>query len=145
MMHRFHYWEWRERVNREGEALPPEHRELDGFKRHRNQELFGTNESRSLKWRYIRQLSYLLAPYDPEQSGDYPEVLKDELAGPQRFEVVYRNGRPWGRIDREDTEMVDYEPTAEDLAWEPEAFLRRFLTPEQCRTVGIEPPAEGGA
>ena len=139
MMHRFHYWEWRETVNREGPALDPELRELDGFKRRRNEELFGTNDPRSLKWRYIRQLSYLLAPYDPRQSGDYPEVLKEELAGPQRFEVIYRDGRPWSRVDHEDTEMVDYEPTAADLSWDPEAFLRRFLSDEQCRVVGIEP------
>lgn len=138
LMHRFHYWEWRDTVNREGEALDPALHDLAEFKRRRNLKLFGTVERRPLKWRYLRQLSYLLAPYDPEQSGDYPEVLQEELTGPQRFEVIYRDGRPWNRIDREDEEMLGYEPTPEDLAWDPEAFLRRFLTPEDCRRVGIE-------
>jgi glycosyltransferase involved in cell wall biosynthesis len=139
LMHRFHYWEWRDTVNREGDALDPALRDLDEFKRRRNEELLGTNEPRSLKWRYMRQLSYMLAPYDPKKSGDYPEVLGEELSRPQRFEVVYRDGRPWNRIDREDEEMLGYEPTAEDLAWDPEAFLRRFLSADECRQVGIEP------
>jgi glycosyltransferase involved in cell wall biosynthesis len=139
LMHRFHYWEWRETVNREGEALDPELRTLDGFKRRRNEELFGTNEPRSLKFRFIRQLSYQLMPYDEERFGAYPEVLKGELSRRQRFEVVYRDGRPWSRIDREDAEMVGYEPTVDDVAWDPEEFLRRFLSNEQCHALGIEP------
>lgn len=143
LMHRFHYWEWRDTVNREGPALDSALRDLEEFKRRRNLEFFGTDDARSLKWRYIRQLSYLLGPYDSEQSGAYPEVLQEELAKPQRFEVVYRDGRPWSRIDHEDAEMASYEPTPEDLAWDPEAFLRRFLTDEQCRVVGIEPSGRG--
>lgn len=141
LIHRFHYWTWRETVNREGAALDPELRTLDGYKRWRNQELFGTNDPRSLKFRYQRQLSYHLAPYDPERYGDYPEVLEDELSRPQRFEVVYRNGRPWTRVDHEDAEMLGYEPTREDLEWDPEAFLRRFLSEEDCRSLGISPAA----
>lgn len=139
LIHRFHYWTWRETVNHEGEALDPELRTLEGFKRRRNEELFGTNESRSLKWRYQRQLSYHQVPYDPELYGEYPESLRGELNGPQRFEVTYRDGRPWNRIDHEDEEMVGYEPTAEDLAWDPEAFLRRFLAPDHLRRLGLEP------
>jgi glycosyltransferase involved in cell wall biosynthesis len=141
LMHRFHYFAWRETVNREGEALDPELRTLEGFKRQRNQELFGTNDPRSLKFRYQRQLSYSLARYDAQRYGDYPVVLQDALAGPQRFEVVYRDGRPWSRIDHEDTEMLDYQPTADDLAWDPEAFLRGFLSAAECRALGVEPQA----
>jgi glycosyltransferase involved in cell wall biosynthesis len=139
LIHRFHYWTWRGTVNREGDALDPELRTLEGFKRRRNQEVFGTNDPRSLKFRYQRQLSYHLAPYDPERFGDYPEVLREELGGRQRFEVVYKDGRPWTRIDHEDAEMAGYEPTTEDLEWDPEAFLRRFLSEEECRALGIEP------
>jgi glycosyltransferase involved in cell wall biosynthesis len=141
LIHRFHYWTWRETVNREGDALDPEFRTLEGFKRHRNRKLFGTNDPRSLKWRYQRQLSYHLAPYDPELYGDYPEILEEELTKPQRFEVVYRDGRPWNRIDHEDEEMRGYEPTAEDLAWDPEAFLARFISQDDLRQLGIEPKA----
>ncbi len=138
-MHRFHYFAWRETVNREGTSLDPELRTLEGFTRRRNLELFATTDRRSLKFRNQRLVQYLLVPYDPDRYGDYPDLLKEELAQPQRFEVVYRNGRPWTRIDHEDTEMAGYEPTADDLEWDPEAFLRGLLTEEQCRLVGIAP------
>jgi glycosyltransferase involved in cell wall biosynthesis len=140
LIHRFHYFIWRELVNREGPALDPALRDLEDFKRIRNLELFGTNEPRSLKFRYQRQLSYHFVRYDESEHGAYPEVLREELARPDpRFEVTYRDDRPWIRIDRADAEMRDYEPTDEDLAWSPEAFLRRFLSAEQCHQAGIDP------
>jgi len=140
LIHRFHYFAWREAVNREGGAGEPDLYMFDSFKKRRNLLLFGTNEPRSLKFRYQRQLSYHLTRFDTDRFGDYPKVLKDELSTRQRFEVVYRDGRPWLRVDHEDPEMLDYRPTPEDLAWDPEAFLRRFLTEEECRLVGIDPP-----
>jgi hypothetical protein len=139
LIHRFHYFAWREAVNREGDALGPELRTLDGFKRRRNLELFGTDDPRSVKYRYRRQLAYHFVRYDPHRYGDYPEALREELAKPQRYEVVYRDGRPWTRIDREDSEMMAYQPTPEDLEWDPEVFLRRFLGPEECRVIGVAP------
>jgi hypothetical protein len=137
-MHRFNYFAWRQAVNREGDALDPELRTLDGFTRRRNEDLFGTNDPRSVKWRYGRQLSYHFARYDPERYGAYPSVLEAELAKEEaRFEVLYRDGRPWIRIDREDDEMAGYEPTEEDLAWNPETFLRRLLSQSELAAVGI--------
>jgi len=141
LIHRLHYFAWRELINREGPQADPELQTLDAFKRHRNRELFGTTDPQSVKFRYRRQLSYHLMPYDPEHFGSYPEVLRRELSGQQRFEVVYREGRPWSRIDRQDAEMLDYEPTGEDLEWNPEAFLRRFLTESDRNKLGIA--AEG--
>ena len=140
LMHRFYYFDWRGVVNRDGDAIDPELRTLDGFKRRRNVELFGTDEPRSVKFRYQRQLCRQLVRYDPEQYGEYPEALQAELSSPEpRFEVVYRDGRPWARIDRADKEMLEYKPTPADLTWNPEDFLRRILTDEQCRTIGISP------
>jgi glycosyltransferase involved in cell wall biosynthesis len=139
LIHRFHYFAWRELVNTRDAALDPRLRDFDEFKRIRNAELFGTNDPRSLKFRYRRQLCYHLASFDPARYGDYPEVLADELSGRQRFEVVYRDGRPWTRIDHEDHEMLGYTPTEEDLAWDPEALLRRLLGPDDCRVLGIAP------
>jgi glycosyltransferase involved in cell wall biosynthesis len=138
LMHRFHYFAWRAAVNAEGDALDPELQTLDGFKRRRNLELFGTLEPRAIKFRYARQLSYHFAPYDPERYGQYPAVLEQELAKPdQRFEVVYRDGRPWIRVDHADSEMAGYEPTEDDLAWDPEAFLRRFLNEQDLSVLGV--------
>ena len=144
LIHRFHYFAWRETVNREGAALDPELRTLEGYKRRMNQELFGTNDPRSVKFRYRRQLCYHFTRYDPERYGDYPELLRDELSRPQRFEVVYRDGRPWTRVDHEDAEMLAYEPTAQDLEWDPEGFLRRFLSEEDCRLLDISPDGSRG-
>ncbi len=140
-MHRFHYFTWRETVNRGGPGLDPDLRTLEGFTRRRNLELFGTTDRRSLKYRNQRVGQYLLAPYDSQRYGDYPEVLRGELERPERFEVVYRNGQPW-RIDYQDAEMLAYEPTADDLEWDPEVFLRCVLSEEQCRLLGITPSTE---
>jgi glycosyltransferase involved in cell wall biosynthesis len=142
LLHRFNYFAWRQTVNRDGDALDPELRTLDGFTNRRNEELFGTNDPRSVKFRYGRQLSYHFAPYDPERYGGYPAVLHAELSKHEpRFEVLYRDGRPWIRVDRADEQMAGYEPTDEDLAWDPEAFLRRFLSDAELATLGIS----GGA
>lgn len=124
-------------MNRDVAELDPTLRTLDGFKRHRNRALFGTNDPRSLKFRFRRQLAYQLMRYEPERFGDYPELLSEMLSAPQRFEVIYREDRPWSRIDREDADMLGYDPTREDLEWDPEAFLRQFLTPADCRALGI--------
>jgi glycosyltransferase involved in cell wall biosynthesis len=138
LMHRFNYFAWRQAVNRDGDALDPELRTLEGFTRRRNEELFGTNDPQSVKWRYGRQLSYHYAPYDPERYGAYPSVLQDELAKEEpRFEVLYRDGHPWIRVDRADAEMAGYEPTDDDLAWDPEAVLRRFLNESELAALGI--------
>jgi glycosyltransferase involved in cell wall biosynthesis len=139
LIHRFHYFAWREMVNRQGSAAPAEVPDLDEYKRRRNLELFGTDDPCSLKFRYGRQLSYHFARYDPDEYGEYPEILKGALDGPQRFEVVYREGRPWIRVDHEDQEMRVWQPGDDDLSWDPEAFLRRFLAPAQCRAIGIDP------
>jgi glycosyltransferase involved in cell wall biosynthesis len=138
LLHRFHYFEWRRVVN----ATPTRGRpdwldDFEAFKARRNLELFGTNDPRSVKFRFNRQLMYVLVRFDPAIHGNYPHVLSGELAGPQRFEVIYRDGRPFRRIDREDREMASYQPTAEDLAWNPEAFLRCFLTPSQAAAIGL--------
>jgi glycosyltransferase involved in cell wall biosynthesis len=138
LLHRFHYFEWRRVVNSAPEG--PRDRSLEdfeAFKHRRNLELFGTDDPLSVRFRFNRQLMYVLVRFDPERHGSYPEVLADELRHEQRFEVVYRDGRPFQRLDREDHEMAGYEPTAEDLEWSPEDFLRRFLTPAQAAAIGL--------
>jgi len=139
LIHRFHYFAWREAVNAAPDASSRHAlADFEVFKRQRNLELFGTNSPSSLKFRYQRQLVYHLQRYDETVYGPYPEVLCSELKRPDpRFEVIYDGGRPYRRLDRADREMLDYRPTDEDLAWDPEAFLRRFFTPAQCLQLGI--------
>ena len=145
LIYRFHYFAWRAALAGTSASANPGTTSLEDFARRRNEELFGTNDPRALKFRYQRQLSYQFTRYDPNIYGDYPEVLGPELGGTQRFEVLYRDGRPWSRIDRQDEEMLVYQPTEADLAWDPEEFLRRFLSAEQCRVVGIEPNSSADA
>jgi len=139
LIHRFHYFAWREALNAAPDASTRHAlADFEVFKRQRNLEFFGTTAPASLKFRYQRQLVYHLQRYDEAAYGQYPEVLRYELERPDpRFEVIYRDGRPYLRLDRADRDMLDYRPTADDLAWDPEAFLRRFLTPAQCLQLGI--------
>jgi len=139
LIHRFHYFAWREAFNTAADASARQaFADFEAFKRQRNLELFGTIAPSSLKFRYQRQFVYHLQRYDETIHGPYPEVLHSELERPDpRFEVIYRDGRPYLRLDRADRDMLGYRPTADDLAWDPEAFLRRFLTPAQCLQLGV--------
>lgn len=139
LLHRFHYFTWREALAAAPDAMTRRALlDFEAFKRRRNLDLFGTNDSRALKFRFQRQLAHNLQPYDPMIHGPYPEVLRHELERPDpRFEVLYRDGRPYLRLDRSDREMLEYQPTADDLAWDPEIFFRRVLTPAQCSKLGI--------
>lgn len=138
LLHRFHYFEWRRVANAaEGPGGGRSPEDFETFKRQRNLELFGTADERAVRFRFNRQLMYVLVRFDPERYGSYPEVLAEELRGRQRFEVLYRNGRPFQRLDREDREMAGYEPSRADMEWDAEAFLRRFLTPAQVAQIGL--------
>lgn len=144
LIHRFHYFAWRQAVNAPG-ATPPEVADFTEFQRRRNLDLFGTNDTCALRFRFQRQLVQHFTLYDAERFGAYPAILRDELARGGRFEVVYRDGRPWRRIDREDGLMLAYEPTPEDLRWDPAQFLRRFLSDEECLALELPAPADAAA
>jgi glycosyltransferase involved in cell wall biosynthesis len=138
LLHRFHYFEWRRIVNSaRGSGSDRALDDFEAFKQRRNLELFGTTDPLSVRFRFNRQLMHVLVRFDPDRYGSYPEVLADELRSEQRFEVLYRNGRPFQRLDREDPEMTRYQPTKEDMVWSPEAFLRRLLTPSQAARIGL--------
>jgi len=138
LIYRFHYFDWRKACNltsnkAEKEAIG----DLNQFSVKRNLEWFGTNDTMSLKFRYQRQMVYHFAKYDIDLE-EYPEVLKEEIINKtERFKAIYLNGKPYLRQDSNDEEMLNYQPTEEDLNWDPEDFLRQFLSAEQCRLVGI--------
>lgn len=140
LIHRFHYFAWRGAVNAaRDEAGRQAVGDLETFKHVRNALLFGTDDRRAVKFRWQRQFVYHCTRYDPDRYGAYPDVLRTELErATPRFEVVYRDGRPYLRRDRDDAEMLDYRPTPADLAWAPEAFLARFLTSTELSALGID-------
>lgn len=141
LMHRFFYFMWRAEVNSTSHSEQSmKLGDFDAYRSSKELELFGTNDRKSLKYRYQKQCVYHFQRYDPIKYGDYPEILKEEIVKSEtRFEVLYQDGKPYRRIDREDKEMQNYQPTAEDLAWDPELFLQKFLTIEQCHRLGISP------
>ena len=45
--------------------------------------------------------------------------------GTRRFEVVYKEGRHYIRQDREDEEVLRYQPTTEDQNWSVTDYLKK--------------------
>lgn len=141
LMYRNCYFDWREKLGREGASVR-ETDDLSDFKRFEERwrsERFDTSDVRSVKFRFQRQMAVAhYIKYDPSRYGDYPEVLEQALAkDDSRFKVMYRDEEPITRIDMEDPEMIVYQPTQEDLEWDPKRYLRRILNAAECRTLGI--------
>jgi glycosyltransferase involved in cell wall biosynthesis len=129
LIHRFHYFTWREQVNKYPKGnIPPSVRDFHIFKQKRNQYLFGTNDIRSIKFRYQRQLVSQFEKYNTEKFGEYPEILAREINNEQqRFRVIYKDNQPYLRIDMQDESMKDYVPTEADLNWNIDEFLHKLL------------------
>jgi glycosyltransferase involved in cell wall biosynthesis len=139
LLHRDVYFDWRQAVN---SAVTDDERDglkdYAAFRDRKNLERYGTIERRSLKYRYWRQVAMTLEKFDADQFGEYPEILRRELASANpRFNVTYVEGRPVGRIDLNDDEMRGYEPTSADLAWSPVEYLRKRLPPEDRKKLGL--------
>ena len=134
LIFRFYYFSWREAVNKNpnDESI----KENAAFTAKYNLEYFGTNDPLSVKFRYLRQVVYHYRKIDLSKYEGYPEVLQEEIqSGRERFKVVYENGRPAWRTDSQDIEMLNYKPTAEDIAWDPVAFLRKLLSEERIEKL----------
>ena len=122
LIYRRQYFEWREAYNQHSDSSRPEEvSNFDLFKENWMLREFETVDSRSLKWRFSREFSSRLAKIDLQLFGDYPDALLSEKDNENaRFEVIIKDGKPFLRIDRMDSEMVAYQPTAEDVAWAEE-------------------------
>ncbi len=120
LIYRRQYFEWREAFNKYSDSnRPKEIADFETFKKAWCDREFGTNDTRSLKWRFQREFCNRLEVIDKQLFGEYPDVLKEESNNSDtRFQVVFKNEKPFTRIDRSDTEMLNYQPTAEDLEWE---------------------------
>jgi hypothetical protein len=125
LIHRFNYFTWRDFYNRYDNNNRPENiSDYEKFKVVRNNYLFATNETKSLKYRFIRQLVSQFKLFDTNKYGKYPKILEEELHNNlQRFTIIYKNGKPFYRIDKEDVEMFDYIPLQRDLDWSIEDFF----------------------
>jgi glycosyltransferase involved in cell wall biosynthesis len=120
LIYRRQYFEWREAYNKYSDSNRPKQiADFETFKKAWCEREFGTNDDKSLKWRFQREFCNRLSPIDYDLFGEYPEVLKEESENSAtRFQVVFKKEKPYTRIDRSDTEMLNYEPTVADLEWE---------------------------
>ncbi|MFY9607537.1 MAG: glycosyltransferase [Blastocatellia bacterium] len=141
LMYRNCYFDWRETLSQKsnGDQEPQGLTDFKWFENKWQRERFNTNDERSVKFRFQRQMAVAhYIKYDPSRYGDYPEVLQRALPGDSgRFSVIYWDGEPITRIDKEDQEMLGYQPTQEDLKWDPKRYLRRILNEAECQKLGI--------
>lgn len=120
LIYRRQYFEWREAFNKHTDAnRPAKISDFEVFKKEWCKREFDTTDAKSLKWRFQREFCNRLQLIDKQLFGEYPNVLKPELSNKNsRFEVILKDGKPFYRIDRADKEMLGYQPTQSDLAWE---------------------------
>ena len=130
LIHRFHYFSWRELVNASDKNNLPEHlKTYESYVEKRNDYLFNTNEPLKVKYRYQRQLVHSFEKINIEKYGYYPKVLRDEIDKPeQRFKIIYENGEPFIRIDRNDNNMLQYTPDESDLNWSIDQFFKKLFS-----------------
>ena len=128
LIHRFHYFPWRENYNQYNDSNRPEHiKTYEEFVSKRNLFLFDTNEVCKLKYRYQRQCVQNFEKLDLDKFGHFPKVLREETnKKEQRFEIIYKNDRIYNRIDRRDESMKLFVPDEEDLDWNIELFFKQL-------------------
>lgn len=122
LIHRFHYFTWRK--------FSINHRDFKisktEFINKRNHYLFGTTDQKKVKYRYQKQNVHRFVVYNPETEIPYTKEIIEKLEKEgHRFEVVYRNGMPETRIDKNDLEMSQFDPSDEDLNWNIEQFFNK--------------------
>ena len=103
LLHRWFYFEWRNEVNKykdKGQGPPAEIADFALFKQAFALDRLATTNPMAVKYRFLRQFTHALAPYDAQKSGDYPQIVLDRIkTGDNRFEVIYKDGRPFLRLD----------------------------------------------
>ena len=128
LIHRFHYFTWRERYNQYNNSNRPKNiKSYDLFVKERNAFLFDTTDSKSVKYRYKRQFVKNLERTNSLKLEDYPKVLRDEIKKDEpRFEIIYRNNQTFIRLDREDDIANNYTPDEADINWNPDDFFNKL-------------------
>jgi hypothetical protein len=119
-------------VNKYKDKGLPAPAEVEDFARFKNilaLDRLDTAEPMAVKYRFLRQFTHALAPYDKNKYGEYPQIVLDKInSDDNRFEVVYHNGKPFLRTDKNDLEFAHYKPTNEDLNWDVDAYFKRMKT-----------------
>ncbi|MAO32056.1 MAG: hypothetical protein CL824_00990 [Crocinitomicaceae bacterium] len=129
LMHRFHYFTWRELINSIPEQEQDERiKNYEVFKNLRNEYLFHSKDINTIKFRYQKQLFPKFIKLGTQNSYPYPDVIKEEIdSGNERFKILYENGKPYSRKDSKDFEMENYSISEEDEKWSISEFMDRLL------------------
>ena len=129
LMHRFHYFTWRELINSIPEKEQDERiKNYEAFKNLRNEYLFQSKDINTIKFRYQKQLFPKFIKLGTQNSYPYPDVIKEEIdSGNERFKILYENGKPYSRKDSKDLEMENYSISEEDKNWSISEFMDRLL------------------
>jgi glycosyltransferase involved in cell wall biosynthesis len=126
LIHRFHYFTWREFYNSFSDANRPKQLEdFEVFKNLRNQYLFDSIEPEIVHYRYNRQLSSQFKKFDLHRFSYFPEVIQNELLNThKRFVVCYKNKEPFYRFDAEDPLSTNWESIQDE--WDIKQFFKRI-------------------
>ncbi len=134
IMYRNIYFSWRK-----SEIGSDKKQSFESFKKNWELNMFGTNEPDALKYRFQKKFVLLNSkPFDAQRYGPYPEQVELEIEkGNERFHFVYENNRVVERKDEEDFGFNNYIPTKEDLEWSVEEHLKKLLSKEKLKKIGI--------
>ena len=139
LLYRNCYFEWREIVNylhSNGITNSP-YLDFKYFEKYWRLALYGTTNTKSLKYRHSRQICELtIKRYDESLHLKYPKVIKDLISrGKERFKVEYEKNKPYYRKDFKDPTMLNYEPSEEDLGWSIEGFKERIIRKKYLKDI----------
>ena len=142
LIYRNCYFEWREIVNflKEKKVEDSPFLNFEFFSKYWNDYLFQTNESSSLKYRYMRQLCEIsIIKFDEDKFKRYPNSIQEIIQSKyERFEVQYKDGKPFIRVDKEDEVMKGYVPSKEDLNWSVEDFKQKIYQKEYLKNIKLK-------
>lgn len=142
LLYRNCYFEWREIVNylHSNRITNSPYLDFAYFENYWRLELYETTNTKSLKYRHSRQICELtIKRYDESLHVTYPKVIKDLISkGKERFKVEYEKNKPFYRKDFKDLNMLNYEPSEEDLNWSIEGFKERIIRKKYLKDIKNE-------
>jgi len=126
IMHRHVYMDWIDMMNN-FPGLKSMYISIDSFRNDWLKNILKADNFLSAKFRFSRLLAVQCEPIDDSLRNSFPDLLKDFIKNqPQRFSVVYEDGKPYLIMDKTDSELLNYVPTNDDLAWQPD--YEKFYT-----------------
>ena len=122
LLHRFHYFVWRQYSNENTEFKLSQ---KDFFNK-RNLYYFDTTDTKRVNYRYQRQNVQIFEKYEIEDFIDYPKEIKKLMNKNDRFKIIYKDLKPFYRMDSHHKLMSNFEPDSEDMNWSVEKFFDKI-------------------